>query len=536
MNKKGFTLVELLGVIIMIGALILVVATPIVSQINKQKVKLDDASLNLIYSTTETYIDKNKNSYPLKNNAVYYITLKQLLDSKFIEEEFIKTYSTDVLSKKSIIKVTVNGDTYAYNLLPSNSYNSIGMIYDTISSGITKYTYMDGEYFQSYVDKPIYYNGILWDIIGKNADGTIKLLSRDSITPIYVNKGNEQYNDSYARKWLNTEFLGSLVDSSIISNQKWCVDTASDKSVSSESCSNSINDKVGLLTLSEVNRLASDYVRNSTLYVLMTQTNDNTGSYFRVNNLGGIDLFGHGYELPIHIRPSINIIAEAPIISGTGTSSDPYMLARDNSVSLANVRLKDAPITVGMYVKYLDRTYRIMKMGDNSFKMILSKVYSIDPDVDDSEWAAFSTDNQSYNVSNGIGFYLNNTKYTSFVPNDVSKNLISDDSIFNGIYVTRGSNYRLQSLKDNQVVTDAVVGLPKLGELFASPNVTGRLTPYWTQNEFDQTNAYSINNDNIEIRPKSDQIYIRPVINVTSNAIITSGNGLKDNPLVLDGK
>ena len=40
MNKKGFTLVELLGVIIMIGALILVVATPIVSQINKQKVKL----------------------------------------------------------------------------------------------------------------------------------------------------------------------------------------------------------------------------------------------------------------------------------------------------------------------------------------------------------------------------------------------------------------------------------------------------------------------------------------------------------------
>ena len=122
MNKKGFTLVELLGVIIMIGALILVVTTPIVSQINKQKVKLDDASLNLIYSTTETYIDKNKNSYPLKNNAVYYITLKQLLDSKFIEEEFIKTYSTDVLSKKSIIKVTVNGDTYTYNLLPSNSY------------------------------------------------------------------------------------------------------------------------------------------------------------------------------------------------------------------------------------------------------------------------------------------------------------------------------------------------------------------------------------------------------------------------------
>ena len=267
----------------------------------------------------------------------------------------------------------------------------------------------------------------------------------------------------------------------------------------------------------------------------MTQTNDNTGSYFRVNNLGGIDLFGHGYELPIHIRPSINIISEAPIISGTGTSSDPYMLARDSSVSLADVRLKDAPITVGMYVKYLDRTYRIMKMGDNSFKMILSKVYSIDPIVNDSERAVFSTDNQSYNVSNGIGFYLNNAKYTSFVPNDVSKNLISDDSIFNGIYVTRGSNYRLHSLKDNQVVTDAVVGLPKLGELFASPNVRGRLSPYWTQNELDESNAYSIN-DSIEIRPKSDKIYIRPVINVTSNAIITSGNGLKDNPLVLDGK
>ena len=165
----------------------------------------------------------------------------------------------------------------------------------------------------------------------------------------------------------------------------------------------------------------------------------------------------------------------------------------------------------------------------------MSKVYSIDPNVNDSERATFSTDNQSYNISNGIGFYLNNTKYTSFVPNDETKNLISDDSIFNSIYVTRGSNYRLNSLKDNQVVTDASVGLPKLGELFASPNVRGRLSPYWSQNEFDASNAYSIN-DSIEIRPKSDKIYIRPVINVTSNAIITSGNGLKDNPLVLDGK
>ena len=96
MNKKGFTLAELLGVIIVLGALVLVVATPIVSQINKQKVKLDDSSLKLIYSTTETYIDKNKNSYPLKNNAVYYITLKQLLDSKFIEG--ICSISTEVFA------------------------------------------------------------------------------------------------------------------------------------------------------------------------------------------------------------------------------------------------------------------------------------------------------------------------------------------------------------------------------------------------------------------------------------------------------
>ena len=119
---------------------------------------------------------------------------------------------------------------------------------------------------------------------------------------------------------------------------------------------------------------------------------------------------------------------------------------------------------------------------------------------------------------------------------DKNNNLISDDLIFNGIYATRGSNYKLHSLKDNQVVIDASIGLPKLGELFASPNVTGRMTPYWTQNEFDEANAYSITNDSIDIRPKSDQIYIRPVINITSNAFITSGNGLQNNPLVLGGK
>lgn len=51
MNKKGFTLVELLGVLIIMAIIMVIVVTPIIGQIRNTSKKLDSASLQVLYKS-----------------------------------------------------------------------------------------------------------------------------------------------------------------------------------------------------------------------------------------------------------------------------------------------------------------------------------------------------------------------------------------------------------------------------------------------------------------------------------------------------
>ena len=55
--KKGFTLVELLGTIIILGLLTFVVAVPIVARINKNAEKINDATVKMLRESVVQYID-----------------------------------------------------------------------------------------------------------------------------------------------------------------------------------------------------------------------------------------------------------------------------------------------------------------------------------------------------------------------------------------------------------------------------------------------------------------------------------------------
>ena len=56
MKKNGFTLAELLGVIVILAAVALVAFPPIINQIKKSRGELDDALNKLIYSASNQYL------------------------------------------------------------------------------------------------------------------------------------------------------------------------------------------------------------------------------------------------------------------------------------------------------------------------------------------------------------------------------------------------------------------------------------------------------------------------------------------------
>ena len=87
MKNKGFTLAEILGVIVIIGLLLLLVAPAIVNRIAANKGKVSKAAEKIIYSATQQYIDENRSDYA--NSKNFCITVQTLInDGKLSPEKY----------------------------------------------------------------------------------------------------------------------------------------------------------------------------------------------------------------------------------------------------------------------------------------------------------------------------------------------------------------------------------------------------------------------------------------------------------------
>ena len=84
LNKKGFTLVELLVVIVILGIIMSIAIPSITSSIERSKDKQKTQIINLIVSAGELYVDRHKNTVTPP------ITLNQLIEDGLITKEEMK--------------------------------------------------------------------------------------------------------------------------------------------------------------------------------------------------------------------------------------------------------------------------------------------------------------------------------------------------------------------------------------------------------------------------------------------------------------
>lgn len=106
MNKRGFTLLELVGVLVILSLLMLLVFPKLINLIKSSNDTKDDITKNLIYMSVDNYIKDRKDEFLKVDNITYCVTIKNLVDSTDLNEP-LELDGESIIDTKSV-QITYN--------------------------------------------------------------------------------------------------------------------------------------------------------------------------------------------------------------------------------------------------------------------------------------------------------------------------------------------------------------------------------------------------------------------------------------------
>ena len=111
MNKKGFTLVEILAVISIIGVLLLIIIPNVDKALKKSETVIYDVQLNNILNATYDYTLKKLSFLP-EDDEVKYITLNELKFNGLINENIKDTKTGKKFNNDLVISIRKKHSNY----------------------------------------------------------------------------------------------------------------------------------------------------------------------------------------------------------------------------------------------------------------------------------------------------------------------------------------------------------------------------------------------------------------------------------------
>ena len=498
--------------------------------------------------------------------------------------EGIKVNDKLLARESKVFKVKVNWDSSSTSIPDTNKDLTLSINFaqdtgsnpsggDTITTVVDNlldsstdgtYNYMDGTYLKGSQDSNyVWFDGFLWRIMGKNADGSIRLITDESVTGIPLGASGTafDYDNSYASDWLNNYFYPKLEDNDLIVKQTWCSEPAEDNTSARTNCTNNLSttsSKVGMISLDEWNLSGgtNGYLENREW--ISTLTPDSNESLWGRASLDYVDGMAAGgapedqlkiyYEFngsiyqivnSLPLRPIINISSSVKFIIGVGTKGNPYQIIENNNIYET---LKDNS-HVGEYVTYAGRNYRVLEKSDQGVKLVLDGLYDHNNDgiIDDSD--SFEYD-ENWNEICTVCSKINEETFINWITNnnETEKNKLVFTTWYEGAY-WEGENYN-DHLKNTENSYTGYVGLQKVGNLFTTDcflqkmqqdgtEILGYLT-YYLNTRINRSMIwygnwnYGLTSD-YEIIPAQ----IRPVIMIGPDVQILSGNGTFNSPYTI---
>lgn len=118
MKRNGFTLIEVLAVIIILGVVGLIVMPVVTNSLKESKDDLYEVQISNIREASKTWAADNIYTLPTEINGSVIVTLETLQSEGYIDEG-IKNPKTDELfnNTETCVKVSYNGKKYTYTVL-----------------------------------------------------------------------------------------------------------------------------------------------------------------------------------------------------------------------------------------------------------------------------------------------------------------------------------------------------------------------------------------------------------------------------------
>ncbi len=120
--KRGFTLVEMLAVVVILGLVLIIAIPQIQNEVANKKTAVHETTLRMIYDAAELYVTADSHTYKKEVGNTYCIHLQDLVDKELLEEPITNFQDGSALDLSLGIKVVVNEyKEFTYSLQTTSS-------------------------------------------------------------------------------------------------------------------------------------------------------------------------------------------------------------------------------------------------------------------------------------------------------------------------------------------------------------------------------------------------------------------------------
>lgn len=114
MKKNGFTLVELLGVILLLGLLAAIVYPTVSGIIRGSKKQANESQKKIIISSAEMWASENSNLLSEIEGSIYKLPIEQLKQGGYLNNTSIKDLEKNIDLTNACVKITTTSNKYTY--------------------------------------------------------------------------------------------------------------------------------------------------------------------------------------------------------------------------------------------------------------------------------------------------------------------------------------------------------------------------------------------------------------------------------------